>query len=118
MNCPEFQEKILAYDELSPEERYPVDSHVSACVDCRMFFSALIDVDIALTAAFANRLVSKTFSDQLLGKTRTQSRSRQPSMVPEILDAAGWAAIVAAILWLGLSLAPGLEFTMPVAMAI
>jgi anti-sigma factor RsiW len=118
MICPEFEERLLMYDELSAGQRAPVDTHLAECAHCRSFLSALTEVDTALASAFADRQVSPIFADRVLQETRTQRALRRPSIVPEFLDAAGWASIVAILLWLGAFFAPGLEFSLPVAMAI
>ena len=118
MICPEFEERLLEYDGLSAGQRTPVDAHLAECANCRSSFAALNEVDTTLASAFSNRHVSPGFMDGVLRKLHTQPAGRRPSIVPEILDAAGWAGIIAIVLWLGTFFVPDLEFSIPVAMTI
>lgn len=114
MHCPDFEDRLLAYDELTSSERSAVDAHLAGCGDCSLFFSALAEMDTALTSTFAGRHVSPVFAQKL----RAHVSLPRPSIVPELLDATGWAAIVAIMLWLAMFFVPGLDFSIPAAMTI
>jgi anti-sigma factor RsiW len=118
MPCPDFEERLLEYDELTAGGQDAVDAHLAGCGDCRAFFSVLHDMDTALTAAFADRHVSPVFADRVSQKLRAQAPPRRPSMIPEVLDATGWAGVVAIVLWLATFFVPGLDFSIPVALTI
>ena len=112
MACPDFEERLVDYDELSSIERAAVDAHVAGCAECSQFFSVLREMDAALTAAFADRQVSPVLA------ARVRQELRRPSIIPEILDGAGWAAVIAIVLWLTTLFVPGLEFSTPAALTI
>lgn len=117
MLCTEFQERLLEYDGLAAGERVTVDEHLAGCADCTAFYAVIHEIDTALTAAFADRRVSSIFTSRVSQELRVH-RVPRPSMVPEILDATGWAGIVGIMLWLATFFVPGLEFSIPLAIMI
>ena len=118
MACREFEERLLVYDELGSDERQGVSGHLVQCEDCRSFLSALSEVDRALQATFAHSRVLADFSKSVAQKLLSQTARRGPSLIPEVLDAIGWAAVIAMLLWLTAFFVPGAEFTTPLAAAI
>ena len=118
MACREFEERLLVYDELGSDERQGVSGHLVQCEDCRSFLSALFEVDTALQAAFAQSTVPADFSESVAKKLLGQPERRGPSLIPEVLDAIGWAAVIAMLLWLTAFFVPGAEFTTPLAAVI
>ncbi len=118
MACREFEERLLVYDELGLDERQGIGGHLVQCEDCQSFLSALSDVDTSLQAAFAHSTVSADFSKSVARKLLGQPARRRPSLIPEMLDAIGWAAVIAILLWLTAFFVPGAEFTTPLAAAM
>ena len=118
MACREFEERLLVYDELGLDGRQGVSTHLVQCEDCRTFLSALSDVDTALQAAFAHSTVSADFSKSVARKLLGQPARRRPSLIPEMLDAIGWASVIAILQWLTAFFVPGAEFATSLAAAI
>lgn len=118
MPCQEFEDRLAMYDELGSDERETIGTHVAQCTDCRDFLSAVAEVDNALQAAFAESTVSADFSKQVAQKLLDQATLQGPSWIPEMLDAIGWAAVIAILLWLTAFFVPGAEFTTPLAAAM
>ena len=118
MPCREFEERLLVYDELDADQRESVSAHLIQCQDCQSFLSALSAVDTALHAAFAHTAVSADFSNSVTQKLLSQTARYRPSLIPEMLDAIGWAAVIAILLWLTAFFVPGAEFTTPLAAAM
>ena len=57
--------------------------------------------------------------DAVLGVTKAYTSRVGTGPVPtELLDATGWAAIVAIVLWLAMFFVPGLDFSIPAAITI
>lgn len=118
MPCPEFEDRVLDYDQLAAGERAIVDAHVARCGDCHAFFSVLRELDDAFTDTFAGRRVSTVFADRIAQKLHREPALRPPSLVPEILDGTGWAAVFAILLWLAMFFVPELDFSIPLALTI
>ena len=90
-NCAEYETRILEYDELADDERRVVDAHLATCDGCRSFLSALMEVDLTLSRevrALASRPPAR------------------PSVWPLLLDFAGWASLIAALLAVTIVVAP------------
>ena len=118
MACHEFEERLLVYDELASDQRRNISAHLIHCEDCRSFLLALSEVDTALQAAFADTTVSADFSEAVVHKLVGSPMRRRPSLIPELLDAIGWGAVIAILLWLTAFFVPGAEFTTPLAIAM
>ena len=48
--CKPFQDQLIDYDELGPDERLDVDAHLTGCMSCREYLAILHDIDVALAA--------------------------------------------------------------------
>jgi len=95
MPCPEFEDRLMDYAELAREARSRVDSHVSACPDCREFLAALSTVDAGLSEHLrGSPPVSAAFASAVRQRVRQETRLARPSLVPEFLDLVGWGAAV------------------------
>jgi hypothetical protein len=112
MQCELFEDQLLGYDDLRGPDRASVDAHVAACPGCREFLEALTCVDQGLAAMYTG-----VGSRRPLSKHRPLSTQemRKPSAWPEVLDFCGWAAVVAAIVLLAVTLARqfGIPLTLP-----
>ena len=106
MQCELFEDRLLGYDELHGQDRASVDAHVAGCSGCREFLEALEQVDRSLTAMYSGLRSHRLLSTQVI---------RKPSAWPEVLDFCGWAAVVAAIVLLAVTLAGqlGIPLTLP-----
>ena len=91
-NCAEFETRILEYDELANDERSLVDAHLATCDGCRLFSSALMTVDLTLSRSI-----------RLLAAAPAPAR---PPVWPLVLDFAGWASLIAALLVVAVAVAP------------
>ena len=107
MQCEEFEDRLLDYDALSAAQRIAVDAHASVCAGCREFLEAAAQVDESLAA-----LYSGIEPRRRLALTALLTK---PSALPEVLDFLGWAAVVAAIVILGVVLANqyGIRLALP-----
>jgi len=95
MACAEFEQLLLEYPELENGARARVDAHVAQCSGCREFLDALLVVDSQLTAEFAGQEVSASFAPAVHQRVQSAAPLARPSLVPELLDFAGWGAIAA-----------------------
>jgi len=91
--CPEYESRILDYDELSGAERALADAHIAGCEGCRAFAAALAVVDESLSVA-----VHRAFA--------SVAPPVRPPLWPELLDLAGWASLMAALIAVAVILAP------------
>jgi len=74
-----------------------------------------MEVDTILTASFSHREVSPDVRNAVFEKMRNQAPLRRPSVIPEMLDVVGWAAMVAIVLGLAMFFVPGLDFSIQLA---
>ena len=95
MPCTEFERLLLEYGELSGEARRTADAHLAGCAGCRALLEGLADVDAQLAVAYADAVVSTGFRDSVLRRVEGHVPIRRPSLIPEVLDFVGWAAVVA-----------------------
>jgi anti-sigma factor RsiW len=47
--CAAFEDRLIDYRELPPDERVEVDEHVSRCASCREYLTLLEEIDTTLT---------------------------------------------------------------------
>jgi anti-sigma factor RsiW len=106
MACAEFEERLLEYTELANGERARVDAHAAQCSSCRELLEALRTVDSHLTARLSGIEVTPGFAPAVRRRVRYESSVPRPSLVPELLDFAGWGAIVTLLGLLAWWLAP------------
>ena len=92
-NCAEYETRILEYDELGDHERVLVDAHVAGCDGCRAFLSALTEVDL-------------TLSQEVRARALAARPPARPPVWPLVLDFAGWASLIAALLVVAIVVAP------------
>jgi hypothetical protein len=85
MACPDFEELL----------RQGGQGHAQHCEECRALLEALLDVDATLEAAFAGVAAPPGFEAAVRARVAREARFRAPSLVPEILDFIGWAAVLA-----------------------
>ena len=90
-NCPEFETRILEYDELNYTERVSLETHMATCDACRCFHAALEAVDFTLSRSIQALAVAPP---------------APPSLWPLVLDFAGWTSVMAALLVLCIAVAP------------
>ncbi|MDQ6759334.1 MAG: zf-HC2 domain-containing protein [Acidobacteriota bacterium] len=118
MPCEAFEDRLIDYSELGSADVQAVNTHLEHCSECRSFLSALAGIDAALTAAFADHTVSPEFSKRVTHTVLSHPALHRPSLVPEMLDAIGWAAVISILLWLTAFFVPGVEFSTPLAVTI
>jgi hypothetical protein len=90
MPCETFEDLLAGYSELSISERRDVrsslDAHLHACSGCREYLETLAHLDRGLTALYSGMAPRRVFDAAAV---------KQPSVLPEVLDFCGWAAVVA-----------------------
>lgn len=105
MACPEFEDLLLDYADLSAAERVRADGHVAGCTACREFLATLQAVDTSLTAQYSHRSLDATFDQVLKRRIRLETPAPRPSLIPELLDFIGWAGILVLValiaVWIG-----------------
>jgi anti-sigma factor RsiW len=94
MSCPEFEQRLLTYDELDASDRRTTDAHLAECRACAEFLAALREVDCSLEAAVPARTPGARFDRVVLARTAKLRRFERPSLVPVILDFVAAAAMV------------------------
>ena len=80
MACPDFEDLLREGGE-----------HAAHCEHCRALLEAAADVDATLEGAFAG----VSAPPELAASVRRLGTAREPSVVPEVLDLIGWAAVLA-----------------------
>jgi len=85
MACPEFEDLV----------REGASGHAARCEECRALLSALADVDAAFEAAFAGVSAPPGLVAAVRAQSCRELPWRRPSMLPEVLDFIGWAAVLA-----------------------
>ena len=95
MPCAQFEDLLLDYEQLDPQQRRSIDAHVAACADCRAFLDSLADLDAACSDRFAQFRAPAGFREVVLRRIDREVPLRRPSYVPEVLYFVGWAAVVA-----------------------
>jgi len=85
MNCAEIEDLIL-----NQSGSALVEGHIRQCADCRAFQAASQELDLALaqTRKSPERLNWKVMA----------AITPKPTLLPELLDFVGWAAMLAVIL--------------------
>jgi len=98
MACPEFDSWILESVEgaLPGGDQSRLDRHLESCGDCRAFRESLGILDTALTAQLRPPSLPVDFRRRLMRRVSAAAREKTPSMLPELLDFAGIAAVAVA----------------------
>jgi hypothetical protein len=95
MPCGNFEELLLTYRELEGDDLILTDAHVASCAGCRDFLKALEELDEALTSELSQTRVSPFFQESVLKRVQPVPPIEKPSWIPEVLDFAGWSAVLA-----------------------
>ena len=84
MPCPDFEDLVNDRD----------GNHAAHCEDCRALLDAMADVDATLEAAFAGISAPPSLAAAVRARVARDFPMRRPSLVPELLDFIGWAAVL------------------------
>lgn len=84
MACPEFEDLVSG----------AAGDHAAHCEDCRALLDALADVDATFEAAFAGIAAPPSLAAAVRLRVERELPLRRPSLVPEVLDFIGWAAVL------------------------
>jgi hypothetical protein len=85
MACPELEDLL----------REGSDGHAAHCEECRALLDALAYVDATFDAAFAGISSPPGLAAAARARLARELPVRGPSLVPEVLDFIGWAAVLA-----------------------
>jgi hypothetical protein len=85
MACPDFED--LAQGRAG--------DHAAHCEDCRALLDALADVDATFDAAFAGVAAPPSLAAAVRMRVEREFQVRRPTVLPEVLDFIGWAAVLA-----------------------
>ncbi|HUK17188.1 MAG TPA: hypothetical protein VLW65_12280 [Bryobacteraceae bacterium] len=85
MACPDFETLL----------REGPTGHAAHCDDCAVLLEAFADVDSSLAAAFHGVAAPPGMASAVQMRIAGEQARRRPSVVPEVLDFIGWAAILA-----------------------
>ncbi len=86
-SCPELEELL----------KEGSGGHAAHCRGCRELLDALAHVDATLHAAFGNLRATPELESAISARISRMLSERRPSIVPEVLDLIGWAAVIAAV---------------------
>lgn len=87
MACPEFETLV----------REGRSGHAARCERCAALLDALAEVDSTLEAAFGSISAPPGLAAAARFRIAAEQALRKPSLIPEILDFIGWAAILALV---------------------
>ncbi len=98
MACPEFESWILESVEgcLPSDEHRRLEQHLEGCTECRVFHESLDILDTALTAQLRPPLLPVDFRRRLTRRVSAAAREKPPSVLRELLDFVGIAAVAVA----------------------
>jgi hypothetical protein len=85
MACPDFEDLV----------RGGAGDHAAHCEACRALLDALADVDATFDAAFAGISAPPSLAAEVRARVAREFPLRRPSLLPEVLDFIGWAAVFA-----------------------
>ena len=85
MACPELEELLNEGSE----------GHAAHCEQCHALLAAWAEVDERFDAAFAGICAPKDLASAVHDRIARELPVRVPSLLPEILDLIGWAAVLA-----------------------
>jgi hypothetical protein len=85
MACPDFEELVSGR----------AGDHAAHCEECRALLDALADVDATFEAAFAGISAPPSLAAEVRARVAREFPLRRPSLLPEVLDFIGWAAVFA-----------------------
>ncbi len=86
MGCPELEELLLE----------GTDGHAAHCEGCRALLDAWHYVDATLNTTLAPICAPPGMAPAVRARVSREQPVRAPSLIPEILDLIGWAAVLAA----------------------
>jgi hypothetical protein len=86
-SCPELEELL----------KEGSGGHAAHCRDCRELLEALTHVDATFDAAFGNLCATPELEYAIRARISRLRSERRPSILPEVLDLIGWAAVIAAV---------------------
>jgi len=86
MACPRLKE-LAAGDATAI-------AHAARCEECHALLEALAEVDATLDAAFAGISAPLGVAARARAIAHRQMPLRRPSVLPEVLDFIGWAAVL------------------------
>ena len=93
--CAAFEDRLIDYRDLSPDERAAVDAHLSGCGSCREYLTLLQEIDATLTAHVRDiRLDPQRYSD-IRQIVTTAPPIAHVTRLPEWLDFVAAAAVCA-----------------------
>jgi anti-sigma factor RsiW len=95
--CTSFENLLLAYQDLSPQDRQRLNLHLAECDGCRSYRDALEQLDSVLTQRLRGIEASEAFRSRIYSRISAPTTLTAPSFVPELLDLIGWAAVVAVV---------------------
>lgn len=101
MACPDFETLV----------REGSKGHAAHCEDCAALLEALADVDAGLEAAFAGTAAPPSLAAAVRMRVAGEQARWKPSLLPEILDFVGWAALLALVAVLAQRFLPLLDAT-------
>jgi|SRR5580658_5013947 hypothetical protein len=87
MACPRFEDLLRGGSGNAA-------NHAAHCEGCRALLEALDDVDAALDAAFVGIAAPPGLAARAGAQAARETRLRRPSLLPEVLDFIGWAAVL------------------------
>ena len=99
MACPDFETVV----------REGPGGHAAQCEKCAALLDALADVDASLETAFRGITAPPDFAAAVRRRI-AREEVRRPSLVPEVLDLIGWAALLALVAVLAQRFLPPLLF--------
>ena len=85
MACPQLEELLSEGG----------GGHAAHCEECQALLDALAQVDATFTAAFACISAPPGLAAAVNARVAKEFPERSPSLVPEVLDLIGWAAVLA-----------------------
>ncbi len=85
MACPDFEDLVNGR----------AGDHAAHCEECRALLEAWSDADATLDAAFAGVSAPPSLAAAVHTRIANEAALRRPSLVPELLDLIGWAAVLA-----------------------
>ena len=85
----------MACPDLETLVREGPAGHAAHCEDCAALLEAFSEIDAGLDAAFTGIAAPPALAASVRLRIAAEEARRKPSLLPEILDFVGWAAVLA-----------------------
>jgi anti-sigma factor RsiW len=93
--CAAFEDRLIDYPDLHPDDCAAVNEHVADCLACRGYLATLREIDAKLMADVGSIRMNPARYAEVKRQTERTVPVRRASRLPECLDFAAASAVCA-----------------------